>query len=152
MADGADRIIAQLYRVPPSAFTRERNARATALEKAGEPAQAHAVRQLRRPSASLWATNQLAPDDPKRLATFFETVEEVRRTQLRDPRGAGEAMRRHRGELDARVTRLRRAGRHPGRPSPQARVPWSVRPVVPSPWWELRRCYDEPPDRQRTGG
>ena len=104
MADRSARIIAQLYRVPLSAFTRERNARATALEKAGEPAQAHAVRQLRRPSASLWATNQLAHDDPKRLATFFDTVEQVRRTQLRDPRGAGEAVRRHRGELHALVT------------------------------------------------
>jgi hypothetical protein len=105
MADPAARAIAHLYRVPPSAFTRERNATATALRKAGQPAQAHAVRQLRRPSAPLWATNQLAHEDPKRLAGFIVSVERVRQTQLRDPRAAGEALQRQRAELDALVAR-----------------------------------------------
>ena len=103
MADPLARAIEQLYRVPLSAFTRERNAKATALRKAGEPAQAHAVRQLRRPSAPLWATNQLAHEDPKRLAGFIDSVERVRQTQLRDPRAGGEALQRQRAELDALV-------------------------------------------------
>jgi len=105
MADPLTRAIEQLYRVAPSAFTRERNAKATALRQAGEPAQAHAVRQLRRPSAPLWATNQLAHEDPKRLAEFIDSVERVRQTQLRDPRAAGETLKRQRAELDALVAR-----------------------------------------------
>ena len=68
MADPLARAIEQLYRVPLGAFTRERNATAAALRKAGQPAQAHAVSQLQRPSAPLWATNQLAHEEPKRLA------------------------------------------------------------------------------------
>jgi hypothetical protein len=105
MADPLALAIEQLYRVAPSAFTRERNAKATALRKAGQPAQAHAVSQLRRPSAQLWATNQLTHEDPKRLAGFIDSVERVRRTQLRDPWAAGEALQRQRTELDALVAR-----------------------------------------------
>jgi hypothetical protein len=105
MADPLARAIEQLYRVPLGVFTRERNARATALKKAGQPAQAHAVSQLRRPSAPLWATNQLAHEDPQRLAGFIDSVERVRQTQLRDPRAAGEALQRQRAELDVLVAR-----------------------------------------------
>jgi hypothetical protein len=105
MADPLARAIEQLYRVPLGAFTRERNATAAALKKAGQPAQAHEVSQLRRPSAPLWATNQLAHEDAKRLAGFFDSVERVRQTQLRDPRAAGEALQRQRAELDALVAR-----------------------------------------------
>ncbi|HEX9820260.1 MAG TPA: hypothetical protein VGD07_11705 [Methylomirabilota bacterium] len=93
--------VAELYAVPPSAFTRERNARAAALEKAGHDAQARAVRQLRRPAVSLWATNQLARAAPKELATLIDAAERARQTQLRDPRAAGEAVQRVRAQLDA---------------------------------------------------
>jgi hypothetical protein len=103
VADPLARAIEQLYRIPPSAFTRERNAKARALRKAGQPAQAHAVSQLRRPSAPLWVTNQLAHQDPKRLAGFIDSVEHVLRLQLRDPRAAGAALQRQRAELDALV-------------------------------------------------
>jgi hypothetical protein len=105
VADPVARAIEQLYRIPPSAFTRERNAMAIALRKAGEPAQAHAVSQLRRPSAPLWATNQLAHEDPTRLAELIDSVERVRLTQLRDTRAAGEALKRQRAELDELVAR-----------------------------------------------
>jgi hypothetical protein len=105
MADPLARAIEELYRIPLSAFTRERNAKATSLRKAGQPAQAQAILQLRRPSAPLWATNQLAHEDPKRLAEFLDSVERVRQTQLRDPRAAGEALQRQRAELEALVAR-----------------------------------------------
>ena len=98
-------VIEQLYRVPLSAFTRERASRVAALRKAGQPGQAHAVSQLRRPSAPLWAANQLAHQDAERLAGFVDGVEHVRRTQLRDPRAAAEALQRQRAELDALVAR-----------------------------------------------
>jgi hypothetical protein len=105
MADPLARAIEELYRIPLSAFTRERNAKAISLRKAGQPAQAQAVCQLRRPSAPLWATNQLAHEDPKLLAEFIDSVERVRQTQVRDPRAAGEALQRQRAELDALVAR-----------------------------------------------
>lgn len=45
------RVIEPLYALPLSAFTRERNAQATALTKAGRADEARAVTQLRRPTA-----------------------------------------------------------------------------------------------------
>ena len=105
MADPPARVIAELYAVPPSAFTRERNARAAALAKARHPDEARAVKQLRRPSASLWATNQLARAEPTRLAAFLEAVDRLRATQLRTPRAAAETAREHREHLNALVQR-----------------------------------------------
>jgi hypothetical protein len=99
--------ITKLYAVPLDAFTRERNALATALTKAGHADQARVMRQLRRPSASLWATNQLARIDAERLEAFLESVVQIRKTQLRDPRAAAEALTRQRRELQHLV---RRAG------------------------------------------
>ena len=64
--------ITRLYAVPLDAFTRERNGLATALTKAGHADQARVVRQLRRPSAPLWATNQLARVDSERLEAFLD--------------------------------------------------------------------------------
>ena len=103
----AARLLDQLYAVQPSAFTRERNAKAAALEKAGRRAEARALRQLRRPPASLWATNRLAYVEAKRLGAFLDAVDRVRRSQLRDPRAAGEAMQRQRAELRALADRAR---------------------------------------------
>jgi len=106
---GADvnRFVEELYALPPQEFTRARDSKAAALKAAGRGAEARAVLKLRRPSAVLWAANQLAHVDPEQLETFVRTVNELRRSQLRDPRAAGEALRRQRGELDALV---RRAG------------------------------------------
>lgn len=92
--------VAELYAVPPSAFTRERNARAAALEKAGRDAEARAIRQLRRPAVSLWATNQLARAAPTELAALIDAAARARRIQLRDPRAAGEAVHRVRAQLE----------------------------------------------------
>ena len=75
--------IGKLYAVPLAAFTRERDALAAALKKADHAAQARAVRQLRRPSAALWATNQLAHTDTERLAAFLDGITQVQKTQLR---------------------------------------------------------------------
>jgi hypothetical protein len=90
--------IGKLYAVPLAAFTRERDALAAAL-KADHAAQARAVRQLRRPSAALWATNQLAHGDAERLAAFLDGITQVQKTQMRDPRAAAEALTHQRREL-----------------------------------------------------
>ena len=105
MTDQVARAITELYRAPLNAFTRERNARAAALKKAGEPAAAQAVRELKRPGAPLWAANQLAHHEPKPLGAFIDTVQEMRRTQLSDPRAASVLVQRQRTELEALVDR-----------------------------------------------
>ncbi|HEU4371333.1 MAG TPA: hypothetical protein VFV05_24185 [Methylomirabilota bacterium] len=109
--------IAELYAVPPSAFTRARNAKVAALEKAGREADARAVRQLRRPPAGLWAANQLARAAPEQLEALADAVDRARRAQLRDPRAAGEAVQRLRADLEVLVVRagqlLTEHGYHP---------------------------------------
>jgi hypothetical protein len=98
-------VISELYALPLADFTRARNARAAALKAADRPADALAVRELRRPPVTLWAINRLAQTDAERLATFVASVDEIRRTQLRDPRAASEAVQRQRAALDALVSR-----------------------------------------------
>ena len=86
MTDLPSDAIAKLYAVPLGAFTRERDALAAALTKDKRADEARAVRQLRRPSAPLWATNQLAHAERERLDAFLEGIVQVRKAQLRDPR------------------------------------------------------------------
>ncbi len=121
MTKHSDDAITKLYAVPLDAFTRERNTLAAALAKAGQTDRARAVRQLRRPSAPLWATNQLARVDSERLEAFLDSVVQIRKTQLRDPRAATEALTRQRRELQHLV---RQAGellaKHGARATPEA--------------------------------
>ena len=105
MAEAPAKVVEELYAVPLSAFTRERDARAAALKRAGDADAARAVQALRKPTATLWATNQLAHAEPERLERFVASVERLRRSQLRDARAAAEAMRAQRAELDALVER-----------------------------------------------
>lgn len=105
MSRDADRDVQELYALPPEEFTRARNARAAALKAAGRADAAEAVRQLRRPTPALWAVNRLAHLESKRVEGFLTAVDEVRRTQLRDPRASAEAVRRQRADLDALVGR-----------------------------------------------
>jgi hypothetical protein len=91
----------EVYAVPPKEFTRARNARVAALAKSGHHDAAEALRRLRRPTATLWAVNQVARSNRKRLDAFIDAVAHVRRTQLRDPRNVGEAVQRQRTALDA---------------------------------------------------
>jgi hypothetical protein len=113
--------IAKLYAVPLGAFTRERDALAAALTKDKRADEARAVRQLRRPSAPLWATNQLAHAERDRLDAFLDGIVQVRKAQLRDPRAAAEGLARQRRELH---TLVRRAGelltQHGTRATPDA--------------------------------
>ena len=121
MTKHSDEAITKLYAVPLDAFTRERNTLAAALAKAGQADRARAVRELRRPSAPLWATNQLARVDAERLEAFLDSVVQIRKTQLRDPRAATEALTRQRRELQHLV---RQAGellaKHGARATPEA--------------------------------
>ena len=107
MRDVPEDAITRLYAVPPGAFTRERDALVKTLAGSARQAEARALRRLRRPSASLWAANQLAHAEPERLRAFLEGITQVRSAQLRDPRAAAEALGQQRRALAQLV---RRAG------------------------------------------
>ena len=101
----APRGLERLYAVPPTEFTRARNALAAELRASGDAEGARAVGRLRRPSAPLWAVNQLARSARQPLDKFLDAVDHLRRTQLSDARGATDAMREQREYLDALVAR-----------------------------------------------
>jgi hypothetical protein len=119
------RAIDELYGVPPKEFSAARNARAAELKAAGHAKEAEAVRRLDKPSPFLWATNQLARQDPERVTHFVDVVRGVRESQLRDPRTASEGMRTIRAELQALTNRaaevLTKAGYRVA-PSASARI------------------------------
>jgi hypothetical protein len=105
----AARALERLFAVAPKEFTRARNSLAAELRKSRDADAARAVARLRRPSAPLWAVNQLARHARASLERFLEAVDRLRRTQLSDPRGAMEAMRAERAQLEALVTRAEQA-------------------------------------------
>src|SRR5213080_3167005 len=121
MTAGA-RALERLYAVAPRDFTRARNTLAAELRQARELDAAREVARLRRPSAPLWAVNQLARHARPALERFLDAVDRLRRTQLSDPRGAMEAMRAERAQLEALVTRAEQALAEAGySPSAEAR-------------------------------
>src|SRR5262249_34748815 len=99
----------RLYAVAPREFTRTRNSLAAELRKSRDTDAARVVAGLRRPSAALWAVNQLARHARAPLERFLEAVDRLRRTQPPGPRGAMEAMRAQRAQLEALVTHAEQA-------------------------------------------
>src|SRR6267378_4110961 len=102
-------VLERLYAVAPKDFTRARNALAAELRASHDPGAAREVARLRRPSAPLWAVNQLARHARPALERFLDAVDQLRRAQLSDPRGAMEAMRAERVQLEALVQRAETA-------------------------------------------
>src|SRR5882724_708218 len=105
----AARALERLYAVAPKDFTRARNALAAELRKSRDADAAREIARLRRPSAPLWAVNQLSRHARPALERFLDAVDRLRRTQLSDPRGAMEAMRAERAQLEALVERAEHA-------------------------------------------
>lgn len=105
----ATRALERLYAVSPKDFTRTRNSLAAELRKSGDADGAREVARLRKPSAALWAVNQLARHAGGSLERFLDAVDRLRRTQLSDPRGAMEAMRAERAQLETLVERAGQA-------------------------------------------
>lgn len=99
--------VARLYSVPPSEFTATRNRLAAELRKSGRADEARALAQLRKPSAALWAVNRLATTERQSVRELFDAVARLRRSQLRDPQAAVEALRAQRAALDKLVARGR---------------------------------------------
>ena len=105
----ATRALERLYAASPNEFTRTRNSLVAELRKSHDADAAREIARLRRPSAALWAVNQLARHARAPLEGFLEAVDRLRRTQLSDPRGAMEAMRAQRAQLETLVQRAGQA-------------------------------------------
>jgi hypothetical protein len=72
---------AALFRVPPQAFIAERDALVQRLRAEGRDEEASAVKSLRKPTALVWALNQLATREPDALAAVFEAGRALRAAQ-----------------------------------------------------------------------
>jgi hypothetical protein len=107
MAMATPEDVARLQAAPPTEFTAARNRMVAELRKAGRSVEARAVARLRKPSAALWAVNRLARTDRAALASLIDTVDRLRRVQLRDPRAVADALRAQRAALEALVDRAR---------------------------------------------
>jgi hypothetical protein len=70
-----------LFRTPPDRFVAERDALVKELRDAGRDDEAAAVKALRKPTATVWALNQLAERQPEALAALFEAGRALRAAQ-----------------------------------------------------------------------
>lgn len=70
-----------LFRTPPDRFVAERDALVKELRAQGRDDDAATVKALRKPSATVWALNQLAERESEALATLFETGRALRAAQ-----------------------------------------------------------------------
>jgi hypothetical protein len=70
-----------LFRTPPDRFVAERDALVTGLREAGHDDDAAAVKALRKPTATVWALNQLADREPDGLAALFDAGRALRAAQ-----------------------------------------------------------------------
>src|SRR5437867_2451116 len=67
-----------LFRTPPDRFVAERDAVVKGLGADGRDGEAAVVKSLRKPTASVWALNQLADREPEALAALFEAGRALR--------------------------------------------------------------------------
>jgi hypothetical protein len=76
-----------LFAVEPAGFVHARDALAKELRAAGREAEAKEVAALRRPTAAVWAVNQLARKNRAELEQFIDASERVRHAQVRGASG-----------------------------------------------------------------
>lgn len=99
--------IRDLFAVPPAEFTGARDQLAKELRAAGHDAEAKEVAALRRPTAPVWAVNQLARRSAAELEQLLDSSERVRHAQVRGASG-DELRAAMAGQRDA-LARLERA-------------------------------------------
>jgi len=76
-----------LFAVPPEEFVAARDALAKELRAGGREAEAGEVTSLRRPTAPIWAVNQLARRSPAEVEELLDSSERVQKAQLRGAAG-----------------------------------------------------------------
>jgi hypothetical protein len=97
--------LGELFAKPPAEFTGARNALANELRKNGDEEGAKRVLELRRPTAALWAANQLARRHEDDVTALVETTDRIRKMQARGT-GAGDELRAAMGEQRGALARL----------------------------------------------
>src|SRR2546427_2296802 len=97
--------VIELYQVPPSAFGRERSARAARRRTAGRTAEAADVARLRRPTPVLWAINRVAHDQPGEVKQLIEATDALKLVQLGRRKDVDAVGPRRRRALQTLVTR-----------------------------------------------
>lgn len=100
----------ELFDVLPAEFVKARDALAKRLAGAGRKDDAKAVKEMRRPSTSVWALNRVArcePDEVEALLTAAESVREAQQKRSGDSlRDAKESLQRHVVKLARRAEEL----------------------------------------------
>src|SRR5438309_2209883 len=76
-----------LFAVEPAEFVRARDSLAKELRTAGHEKEAKEVAALRRPTAPVWAVNQLARKNKAEVEQFLDASERVRHAQVRGASG-----------------------------------------------------------------
>ncbi len=100
----------ELFSLPPSRFTAERNALAKALGDRRDPASA-AVRKLARPVGLAWVLNRLARKRPREVEALLAAGDRLRAGQRRAVAGRGaDDLREAEAELRDRARALRSDG------------------------------------------
>src|SRR3954449_5193010 len=111
-----------LFRVPPDRFVAERDALVKELRSVDRDDDAAAVKALRKPTATVWALNQLADRDPDALSALFDTGRALRAAQSEAIAGdtsgalveAGSARRAGVGRLTTATVAILDEGGHRG--------------------------------------
>ncbi|MDP9184758.1 MAG: hypothetical protein M3O29_03700, partial [Actinomycetota bacterium] len=80
---------AELFRIEPERFVAERDALAKRLRAEGREDDAKAVKALRKPTAVVWALNQLAAREPDGLTALFDSGRALRSAQQAALTGSG---------------------------------------------------------------
>src|SRR5919202_7086126 len=88
-ADAAAEAAERLYGLPLEDFTRERDALARELRRAGRRDEAGEVAKLPKPSQVAWAVNRLARDEPGLVRALVEAGGRLREAQERAIAGGG---------------------------------------------------------------
>lgn len=111
-----------LFRVPPDRFVAERDALVKQLRSVDRDDDAAAVKALRKPTATVWALNQLADRDPDALTALFDSGRALRAAQSEAIAGdtsgalveAGSARRAAVGRLTTATVAILDEGGHRG--------------------------------------
>jgi hypothetical protein len=99
-AEPREAALDRLYGAPLAEFTRSRNRVAAELARAGHAEAAEEVRRLAKPSAVVWAVNQLARRDRVGIERLLQTGDRLRAAQGAAGAEMAEAAAAHRRALD----------------------------------------------------
>jgi hypothetical protein len=132
-----EEVLDYLHRARPADFVRTRARLAAELREAGEPYAAIEVEARRKPTAAVWAVNQLSREDRLAVERAIRSADALRALQLGRGRGDADTLRQaaaeHRETVSALVERAEAALRAASLPVTRttlARVATTVRTAI----------------------